>query len=300
MCPLEVPVEQLGVRDPDAETLLGFLREMEFATLTKRIAEGLERRGAAAGRAAGGAEPAAAHGRGGSAPHAEARRQGRARRRGATPQAAVALAQRRQGQKIDRSKYETVTELPQLEAWIAEARAAGRFAFDTETTSLDPMQAEFVGFSMAVAPGKACYVPLGHRAGSGSLRFRRRRSRSRCRSREALALLQAAAGGRLRPQDRAEPQVRLPGAAPARHRRSAPLDDTMLLSYALDGGRGQHGMDALAERHLGHTCMSVRAGARARARRQEIRQDLRARCRSTRRPSTPPRMPTSRCGCGWC
>ena len=44
---------------------------------------------------------------------------------------------------------------------------AGRFAFDIETTSLDAMQAEFVGFSLATAPGRACYVPLGHRAGSG-------------------------------------------------------------------------------------------------------------------------------------
>src|SRR5262249_58448320 len=85
----------------------------------------------------------------------------------ATPQAAVELAASAARATIDRAKYETVTELAQLEAWLAEARAAGRFAFDIETTSLDAMQAEFVGFSFAVAPGGTCYVPLGHRVGSG-------------------------------------------------------------------------------------------------------------------------------------
>ena len=139
------------------------------------------------------------------------------------------------------------------------------------------MQAELVGFSLAVAPGKACYVPLGHRAGVGELRLRRRRRhRSRSRSREALGAAEAAAGGRRRPQDRAEHQVRL-RCVLARHGIDvAPLDDTMLISYALDGGRGGHGMDDLAERHLGHTCMPFDAGARARAGRQEVRQDLRA------------------------
>ena len=66
----------------------------------------------------------------------------------------------------------TESERHAFEAWIAEARAAGRFAFDTETTSLDAMQAEFVGFSMAVAPNRACYVPLGHRVGNHTIDFR--------------------------------------------------------------------------------------------------------------------------------
>ncbi len=88
--PLEVPVEQLGVRDPEPDALLGFLREMEFTTLTKRIAEGLGSGGAAAGRAAGGASaphdppPAAAGCRA-----AEARRQGPQAGVEATPAAAV-------------------------------------------------------------------------------------------------------------------------------------------------------------------------------------------------------------------
>ena len=213
--PVEVPVEQLGVREPEPDALLGFLREMEFCDADQAHRRGLGRRGAAAGRPAGGSAAEATRQRaGGSRRRAQA---GGKRARAAartTPQAAVvAAAQRGEGAE-DRPLASTrpSRSCAQLEAWIAEARAAGRFAFDTETTSLDPMQAEFVGFSLAVAPGKACYVPLGHRAGSGSLRFRRRATSSRCRSREALAAAEAAAGGPLGPQDRAEPQVRLPGA----------------------------------------------------------------------------------------
>ena len=253
--PITVPVEQFGVREPEPESLLGFLREMEFSTLTKRIAEGLkvdapppvER--SAASTTPEETKPARAPTTtpkpGGKAPAPS----------GATPQAAVVLAANAaKAQKIDRSKYETVTELAQLEAWIAEARAAGRFAFDTETTSLDAMQAEFVGFSLAVAPGRACYVPLGHRVGAGSFDFGDG-DLKQVPIREALALLKPLL------EDasilKIGQNLKYDCLVLRRHGiELAPLDDTMLLSYALDGGRGQHGMDALAERHLGHTCLS--------------------------------------------
>jgi len=250
--PVEVAAEQLGVRDPSPDALLGFLREMEFSTLTKRIAEGIgveapppvDRAAAPAPRAA----------KAGDGPAPQAKPAGRAPTSAAAgPQAAVAAAAAVAKAKIDRSRYEAVTDLPRLEAWMAEARAAGRFAFDTETTSLDPMQAEFVGFSLAVAPGRACYVPIGHRAGSGfdfgdgNLQ--------QVPLKEALALLRPVLE---------EPAILKIGQNLKYDylllRRYgidlAPLDDTLLLSYALDGGRGQHGMDALAERHLGHSCIS--------------------------------------------
>jgi DNA polymerase-1 len=248
--PREVPVEQLGVRDPDVKTLLGFLRELEFATLTKRIAEGLgvetpppvERQAApAVPRAETAAREKTAKPEAGEAS-------------GAGPSAAaVAALKAVAAEKIDRSKYETVTELAHLEAWIAEARAAGHFAFDTETTSLDPMQAEFVGFSMAVAPGKACYVPLGHRASSGSFDFGDANPKQ-VPVRDALAALKPLL------EDPAVLKIgqNLKFDCLVLHRHGialAPLDDTMLLSYALDAGRSQHGMDTLAERVLQHTCM---------------------------------------------
>jgi DNA polymerase-1 len=249
--PVAVPVEQLGVRDAEPEKLLGFLREMEFATLTKRIAEGLgaeapppvERSvGSTVSRAG---EPAtAATAKAGAKPATVSS--------GATPQAAVALATSAAKAKIDRSKYETVTELSRLEAWLAEARAAGRFAFDIETTSLDAMQAEFVGFSLAVAPSRACYVPLGHRAGSG-FDFSDG-NLQQVPLREALELMKPLL------EDPAILKIgqNLKYDCLVLRRYGielGPLDDTMLLSYALDGGRGQHGMDALSERHLGHTCI---------------------------------------------
>ncbi len=255
--PVTVPVEQLGVRDPQADALLGFLREMEFATLTKRIAEGLKvevpppvERSAASttpAQARPAAAPAPAPKPAGKAAVAAAS--------GATPQAAVVLAgNTAKAQRIDRSKYTTVTELAELEAWIAEARAAGRLAFDIETTSLDAMQAEFVGFSMAVAPGRACYVPLGHRVGAGSFDFGEG-DLKQVPTRDALAVLKPL----LEDASILKIGQNLKYDCTVLHRHGvdlAPIDDTLLISYALDGGRGQHGMDALAERHLGHTCLS--------------------------------------------
>ena len=92
------------------------------------------------------------------------------------------------GQKFDRSKYETVRELPRLNAWIARARDLGYVAIDTETTSLDPMQAELCGFSLALAPNEACYVPVSHRQGgdgNGGLFQGESRPRSNFRTRRA-------------------------------------------------------------------------------------------------------------------
>ncbi|MFN7173512.1 MAG: DNA polymerase I, partial [Thermaurantiacus tibetensis] len=148
---------------------------------------------------------------------------------------------------FDRSAYETVTTLDALEAWVAEARNLGVVAFDTETTSLDAVAAELVGFSLATAPGRAAYVPLGHRAGDGLLAERP----DQLDRAIALACL--------------KPLLEDPSVLKVGHNLKydmvvmaahgiaiAPFDDTMLLSYALAGGLHGHGMDELAERHLGH------------------------------------------------
>ncbi|MGE0849308.1 MAG: DNA polymerase I [Hyphomicrobiaceae bacterium] len=249
--PVEVSIEQLGVRDPESGTLLGFLREMEFATLTKRIAEALSVDAPPpVDRSEARSSSTPALPKAGLPAKAKSGLSGAA---GVTPQAAVVVALGAAKAKIDRSQYETVTDLPRLEAWIAQARAAGRLAFDIETTSLDAMQAEFVGFSFAVAPGRACYVPVGHRAGSG-FDFSDG-VLHQVPINEALAVLRPLLE---------DPSILKIGqnlkydcVVLARYGITvAPLDDTLLLSYALDGGRSQHGMDALSERHLGHTCMT--------------------------------------------
>jgi DNA polymerase-1 len=246
--PLEVAVEQLGLREPDAGTLLGFLREMEFTALTKRIAEGLGKElPPPAERPSALPEPK-------TAPLLAKLAAKPALPSAATPQAgALAATAAAKVPPIDRAKYETVTELARLEAWAEEAYAAGRLAFDTETTSLDPMQAEFVGFSMAIAPGRACYVPLGHRVASGAFDFGDGPVKQ-VPVRDALEVLKPLLedSGILKIGQ----NLKYDCLVLARHGiMVAPLDDTLLMSYVVDGGRGTHGMDVLAERHLGHTCM---------------------------------------------
>jgi DNA polymerase-1 len=248
--PVEVGIDALGVHDPDPQTLLGFLRAMEFNTLTKRIAEKLGTEPPPPLEKSVGsslAQPAAAPG---TAKGGELHGPG-------TPAAGAAIVSARLAKiPCDRTKYETVTTLDALASWIAAARDAGRFAFDTETTGLDAMQADLVGFSLAVAPNKACYVPLGHTRGSGDL-FGDGGGLvpGQAPLREALALLKPLL------EDASVLKIgqnmKYDALVLARHGITiAPIDDTMLLSYTLDGGRGGHGMDELAERHLGHTCIA--------------------------------------------
>ncbi len=148
----------------------------------------------------------------------------------------------------------TVTTLDALRGWIAEGFEAGVVAFDTETSSLDPMQAELIGFSLCVAPGKACYVPLGHRtAGNGDLFGGGDLLPGQIKESEALALL--------------KPLLEAPDVLKVGHNvkfdwlifaergiETKPVDDTMLISYALDAAATTdgHGMDWLSQRWLGH------------------------------------------------
>jgi DNA polymerase-1 len=150
--------------------------------------------------------------------------------------------------------YELVQDMAGLRRWIAEAEARGLVAVDTETTGLDAMAASLVGVSLALVPGEACYVPLSHRGGGteGELDFD--------------------GGGELLPDQIAldeamaalKPLLEDPGVLKvgqnikydmlifAHHGiEVGPIDDTMLLSYVLDGGLHGHGMDELARLHLG-------------------------------------------------
>ncbi|HUS96969.1 MAG TPA: DNA polymerase I [Hyphomicrobiaceae bacterium] len=246
--PLVIRPEQMGVTEPSPETLLGFLQAMEFSTLTRKIAEAL-----------GAEPPAALH----QSVGASVRAKPLTTNKGAAPEsdgagtpaaAATHWAQQATATPVDRASYETVTSIDALEKWITAARDAGRFAFDTETTSLDAMQADLAGFSIATAPGKACYVPVGHVASGGGLDFGDSGDSEQIPLRDALDMLKPLL---------ADPSVLKIGQnlkydilVLKRYGVSiASFDDTMLLSYALDGGRGGHGMDDLAQRHLGHTCL---------------------------------------------
>ena len=146
--------------------------------------------------------------------------------------------------------YETVTTAEALRGWIDAARAVGLCAIDTETDGLDTMRANLVGFSLAVAAGRACYVPLRH---EGDLEHP---VGSQLEARAALELL--------------DPLLRDPGTLKIFHNakfdllvlehagaaQAVAIDDTMLISYAQEAGAHGHGMDELSSRHLGHTPVS--------------------------------------------
>ncbi len=158
---------------------------------------------------------------------------------------------------IDVDAYACVQDIATLDAWIARAHAAGTIAVDTETDSLDSMQARLVGVSLAVAPGEACYIPLGH---GGSDMFAEKPNQ--------IAIEDAIA--RLKPllEDdsvlKIGQNIKYDLNVLARHGiMVAPIDDTMVMSFMLDAGHefgsGGHGMDALAQRHLGHECISFKS-----------------------------------------
>ena len=153
---------------------------------------------------------------------------------------------------VDTKNYICVTDIAVLDQWIARAHETGILAFDTETDSLQAASANLVGFSLAVAPGEACYVPLAH---GGTDMFA-----------EKPAQLDAAVAlAKLRPL-LADPSVLKIGqnlkydmSVLARHSITImPYDDTMVMSFALDAGDHGHGMDELAKLHLGHECISYK------------------------------------------
>jgi len=251
--------EVFGVREPNPSELIGFLKAMEFNSLTKRAAVhyGVEdtdipppERGRSSGKA----------GREGVGPLPEPTSSVRpSPSRGGTETAGGgkvgAVANRAAILKpVDHAAYETVTTLERLEHWIARARDIGTVCVDTETTSLDAMQAGLCGVSLALAPNEACYIPCGHVAGDG-LSFDG--------GHKIVQLKEADLLGRLKPLLEDESVLKIGQNLKydylifrQRGIVVAPFDDTMLMSYVLDAGLHGHGMDELSQIYLGHTPIS--------------------------------------------
>jgi DNA polymerase I len=153
---------------------------------------------------------------------------------------------------FDRAGYVCVQTPEALDAWIAEARAAGIIAVDTETDALDSMQAGLVGVSIATAPNRACYIPLAH--GSGDMFAE---DITQVPMRVAIDKLKALME---------DPSVIKVGHnikydlnVLARYGITvAPLHDTMVMSFDLDAGKHNHGMDELALLHFGHSCIAFK------------------------------------------
>ncbi len=237
--PLEEPLEALEVREPDAPTLLAWLGEMEFRGLSGRVA-------AVLGVEAPAITPIAA-----------------ARQGPATPaeREPVALP------AIDPSRTVLLRDAMALAEWVATIRERGVVAIAAETTAADEMRAELIGLALAVGPGEAAYLPLGHVSGpgEGAGDLFDAPAEGQVPLAQALALLQPAL------EDPAVLKIghniKGLGKYLARQRIAlAPIDDIMLVSYALHAAQHQHGLDYLAEAYLAHipsTLKALTGGGRA-------------------------------------
>ena len=242
--PVEIELDDLGVSDPDPATLLAFLTEMEFKTLTTRVTQTLGSEGVPAPSSSAGG-PALSNAL-------------KAERAGGAKQTATAAANGVPGESFeplmpvakpfDLTAYETVTEPYRLAEWVSKAKAQGYVAIDTETDGLNPVSAKLVGVSLALAPGEACYIPIGHGAGTQDLLSEKPKQ---IEIEKVITLLKPLLE---------DPAVLKIGQNIkydismfcAHDIRMAPIDDTMLLSFVLEAGQHNHGMDELSELHLGH------------------------------------------------
>ncbi len=149
---------------------------------------------------------------------------------------------------VDRSAYACVQDVEALQDWVARARAARVVAVDTETDALSSTAANLVGVSLAIAPGEACYIPLGHGAAGDLLD----EAPKQIPMQDAIAILKPLL------EDEAVLKIgqNIKYDLGVLHRYgidATPYDDTMLLSYVLDSTEHGHGMDELSQLHLGHT-----------------------------------------------
>lgn len=225
---VEVPLSDFEKRGIDGQVALAFLQQNEFRALIAKMQSRLGEAAIKSARSASAAAPAASLG---EAPAAA---------QPATPAAKIG------------GGYELVQDEAALRDWIDRATATGVVAFDIETTSLNTMEAQLVGVSLATEAGLACYVPLAHLGTAGDLLGGHADAPRQIPLTRAIELLKPLLE---------DPSVLKIGhnikydmAVMARYGvKVAPIDDSMLISYVLEGGAHGHGMDELAELHLGHS-----------------------------------------------
>ncbi len=218
--PLDVTFKDLEIADPESETLFTFLRAQEFRTIVRRAATYLK------------VELPA----------------GRLEEVKKSHEADCAF---------DLSKYETIVDIDSLNPWIERAKECGVMALDTETDGIDEMQAQLVGISLAVDPGKACYIPLQHT--TKNVLFAEQDSQTVTPPsmvdilRHLKPVLESSAVLKIGQNIKFDTKILM------RHGINlAPVDDTMLMSYAMNGGQHRHSMDFLSERYLSHRPMPIK------------------------------------------
>ena len=222
-----VSLDELEVNEPDPTKILEFLSEMEFRTLTNRIAAKL----------------------------------------GVNPPDEDELNNVNFNKEFDynevlkpfdASVYSCVRDLASLNEWILKIKTRGWVAFDTETTGLDDMIAELVGICLCVEVGEACYIPLNHKVGDDDLFGGNKLAKNQISLDDALDLLKPIL------EDPAiikvGQNIKYDMKILSRYNINiSPVDDTMLLSYSLHGGAHNHGMDSLSNRYLNHTPISIKS-----------------------------------------
>lgn len=275
--PLDVPLDGLFLEPTDGPKLVAFLKALQFTSITNKVARATDTDASAidpaevsvdgyeatrgpdldVGASSSGASSDLMGGDAGDASSNNSK-------------APSDLANKRQldaqNKPIDHTAYETVMSVEALQKWVNRIYDAGVVAVDTETNSLDPMQAELVGISLATDEGVACYIPLTHKTGSSEAQgdiFDTEPAGSQLvagqlSTKQALEILKPVF------EDasilKIGQNMKYDWLIFKEHQVDVrPSDDTMLLSYVLDAGRGRHGMDELAKTWLGHECISFKS-----------------------------------------
>ncbi|HXJ01207.1 MAG TPA: DNA polymerase I [Micropepsaceae bacterium] len=241
--PLDEAIEDFAVSNPDPAKLIPFLKSLEFFNLLRRAAVklGVEESDIAAATAP---------------PPMPARAE-------ALPTPVAADLKSCPGAVMDRTAllrpidyggYETITDAVALNRWLAAAQDSGQLAIALEADSIDPMRARLIGMALATSPGKACYIPLGHRV-DGELQLAAAAPAQLTES-EALKILAPAAEDDSILKIGHNLKFALVLLA-QRGLRLRALDDTLLLSYVLDVGLHGHGLEELSEAHLQHSPIAL-------------------------------------------
>ena len=223
---MDCDLDDFAVHAPDPEVMLKFLSEMEFRTMSARIANKF----------------------GVSAPEIKASDKSNAENN------IIELKHI----PINTKNYELIDNINDLNRWVKKIYQRGYVAVDTETTGLNDMIVDLVGICLSVEIGEACYIPLGHTDGEGDLFGGASLCSGQINLEEALTILRPVL------QDpsiiKIGQNIKYDTKIFARYNVNlTPVDDTMLLSYAINGGKHNHGMDYLSERYLDHKPISIKS-----------------------------------------